>query len=89
MDENPEFIPEEQPNPDSTEALLDKYDHKSRSDDSAAMQAVVCILLAAALFAANFKFPDKVQSLLHRTSILSEAENELISNPIDKLMELL
>lgn len=89
MEENTDIIAEELPCPDSTEALLEKYDGKCRSDDSAAMQTVVCILLAAILFFVNFKFPDEVESLLHHTTILSESENELFGNPIDSLMKLI
>lgn len=89
MEENTDITTEEQACPDSTEALLEKYDRKYRSDDSAAMQAVVCILLAAALFFANFKFPNEVESLLHHTATLSESENELFSNPINTLLKLL
>lgn len=89
MKENTDITTEEQACPDSTEALLEKYDRKCRLDDSAAMQAVVCILLAAALFFANFKFPNEVAALLHHTATLSESENELFSNPINGLLKLL
>lgn len=91
MDDNMITTEIENNDPDSAEALLDKYDRKSRSrsDDSAAMQAVVCILLAAAMFLSNLRFPEEVKALLERIIILSEDENELIPNPIDAVCDLL
>ena len=89
MEESTDIIAGELPCPDSTEALLEKYDEKSRSDDSTAMQAVVCIILAAVIFFVNFRFPDEVESLLHYTTALTESENELFSNPIDSLLKLI
>lgn len=91
MDENAIIGETEETAPDSTEALLDEYERKSRSrsDDSAAMQAVVCILLAAAMFLANMRFPETVEALLGRVTALSEDENAVIPNPIDAVLDLL
>lgn len=91
MDDNIITTELENNDPDSAEALLDKYERKSRSrsDDSAAMQAVVCILLAAAMFLSNLRFPEEVRSLLDRIIVLSEDENAFIPNPIDAVLALL
>lgn len=91
MDDNIITTELENNDPDSAEALLDKYERqsRSRSDDSAAMQAVVCILLAAAMFLSNLRFPQEVRTLLDRIIVLSEDENALIPNPIDAVLALL
>lgn len=64
--------------------LLKIYDRseRSRSDDAAAMQACVCILLTAAIFAASFAFPELVSQLVCRIKELSASPDELFTNPI-------
>lgn len=63
--------------------LLNTYSRSSgRSDDVAAMQTAVCVLLAAALFAAGFFFPEPVSQIICRIRELSSSSRELFPNPI-------
>lgn len=82
---------EEQETEELTEEqdLIEQYDSKREDggSDAAAMQAVVCILLIVALFAAEILYPamgDELLSILRR---LTESTHELIPNPIDWLLE--
>ena len=67
---------------DESELLKVYGSSGGRSDDAAAMQAAVCILLAAAIFGAGFIFPELIQQLIERIKTLSASENELFPNPI-------
>lgn len=75
---------------DSTEALLEKYDrNKSQKfDDIAAMQAVICILLAASLFALNLTAPELSAPLFARIKEMSGDKTEVIPNIIDLIIRL-
>ena len=67
----------------SEDELLKTYSRSSgRSDDAAAMQTAVCVLLAAVLFAAGFFFPEPVSQIINRIRELSASSNELFPNPI-------
>ena len=76
---------------DSTESLLIEYDRKkhSRPDDSAAMQALLCILLCAVLFAGSIYLPEETEALMEKVRRLAFSEKELMINPIDLVLALL
>lgn len=76
---------------DSTEALLEEYDNKrrSRADDAAAMQSVMCIIISALLFGANLICPEIAGGLLSRITALSAKSDELFPNPIDLISSLI
>lgn len=82
--ENAEEIPCE----DNTEALLEKYKNKSsqKTDDITAMQSVMCILIAAALFIMNFVNPELCESLYGKLHTFTDSEREIIPNLIDLLI---
>ena len=69
---------------ENDEELLRIYDHSGsrRTDDASAMQAAVCIILAAMYFAGWYAFPELTLALLDRVRCLSESQNELFPNPI-------
>lgn len=75
---------------DSTEALLEKYDRKKaqKTDDIPAMQAVVCILLAAAFFGLNIAAPELSKPIFDYLKKLSCDEREIIPNLIDMVISL-
>lgn len=72
---------------DSTEALAEGYDMKrrNRADDAVAMQAVVCILLGAALFAGNIFFPEATGEVIGILRRIAFESSPVIPNPIDML----
>ncbi len=78
-------------NNDSVDALLKKYDRRSaaKNDDVTAMQAVICILIAAAMFAANFFYPERTAELYRYVRAQTECTDEVIPNPVDAISELL
>lgn len=53
------------------------------SDDTPAFQAVVCIIIATALFILNIVSPDIGGDIMKKVRDLSGAEQELFTNPID------
>lgn len=73
---------------DSTEALLEKYDRKraQKYDDITAMQTVICILLAVAIFALNMAAPELSEPIYMRLRTLSADEKEVIPNLIDLII---
>lgn len=79
---------EEEQCEDSTEALLEKYDRKKtqKFDDITAMQAVVCVLLAVALFVMNMAAPELSKPLFARLKELSADEREIIPNLIELII---
>ena len=79
MDDEMITIPE-----NDDEELLKIYDHsgRKRTDDAAAMQAAVCIILAALFFAAGYAFPELAADLLRKIDELSQSQKELFPNPI-------
>lgn len=79
-----------EPCEDSTEVLLEKYDRKKtqKLDDITAMQAVVCILLAASLFVLNMAAPELSEPIFTRLKELSADKTEIIPNIIDVLISL-
>ncbi|MBR6967619.1 MAG: hypothetical protein IKH78_03710 [Ruminococcus sp.] len=74
-----------EPADDSTDALMEEYDRKrrNRADDVIAAQAVICILLGAALFCAELFRPDIAGELLGRLRGLSADSSFVVPNPID------
>ncbi|MCD8187402.1 MAG: hypothetical protein LUD57_02070 [Ruminococcus sp.] len=73
---------------DSAEELLKKYDRKrtQRADDIFAMQAVVCVLAAAAMLIANFACPEICAPVYDKIRALVWDGHELIPNPIDEIL---
>lgn len=61
--------------------LLRLYD-KRRIDDAAAMQAALCVLLAAAFFAAHLLVPEIADPVFSKLAGLARSEHEIIGNPI-------
>ena len=74
----------------SDSELLKMFDcpRKVRSDDAAAMQTCLCILLTAAFIAAFFAFPELTGNLIQRIKELSASQNELFPNPIKYIERL-
>lgn len=70
---------------DSTEALTEEIRSRkaSKPEDIIAMQAVVCVLIAVFLIAANYLYPDTAEALYNKICSLSQDKTELIPNPID------
>lgn len=83
-----EGLTEENKCEDSTEALLEKYDRKrtQKYDDITAMQAVICILLAVAMFVLNMAAPELSEPLFMRLKEVSADEKEVIPNLIDLII---
>ncbi len=81
-------LPHENMCEDSTEALLEKYDRKraQKYDDITAMQTVICILLAVALFVLNMAVPELSEPIYMRLRTLSADEKEVIPNLIDLII---
>lgn len=77
-------------NCDSAEALLEKYDRRRlcRKDDVTAMQAVICILIAALMFAANIRFPKQTGELYCMIRSLALEGGDIVKNPIDAVVSL-
>lgn len=69
----------------STEALAEEYIKKRRNrpDDVIAMQAVVCILAAAALLIGNIFYPDITGAVFGRLRGLAAGQGDIMQNPID------
>lgn len=78
-------ITEEAPAEDE---LLRLYD-KRRIDDAAAMQAALCVLLAAVFFAAHLLVPEIADPVFSKLAGLAQSEHEVIGNPITLIEELL
>ena len=76
---------------DSTDALLEKYDRRRlrRNDDVTAMQAVMCILIAVLMFAANIRYPQQTGELYQMLRTLALDGGDIIENPIDTVAALL
>ena len=74
---------------DSTEALMAEYDRKqkNRADDIIAMQAVICILLAALLVGGRIFRPEITEEVFGRIKSLSADRGEIMPNPIDMLID--
>lgn len=87
--ENPHV--EENADSDSTEALLEKYEGRSRrkADDVPAMQTVICVIVSAVIFALNAFYPEKGGEVFGKLKDLAFSPNEIIPNPIDLISELL
>lgn len=75
---------------DSTEVLCGEYEmkRKNRADDIIAVQAVLCIVIAAAFFVGNMFYPDITGEVFGRIRSLS-AEDSIIPNPIDLLADFI
>lgn len=73
---------------DTTEELIAEYGKKrrNRSDDVIATQAVVCIMLAVAYFAASRFCPDITGALFVRLRSFVTDSSEIMPNPIDFLI---
>lgn len=76
---------------DSTETLVEEIHARrdSRPDDIIAMQAVLCILLALLLIAANYFYPDTAEELYGKITALTSDPKNLIPNPIDLIISYL
>lgn len=76
---------------DSTEALLNEYDKRrtGKADDTAAMQATVCIILAFTLLLLNMLSPDTADALFTKLTELSNNKQELFPNPIELILRLM
>lgn len=85
-----EGLPHENMCEDSAEALLEKYDRKraQKFDDITAMQMVICILLAVAMFVLNMAAPELSEPVFMRINELSADEKEIMPNLIDLIIEL-
>lgn len=89
-----EPVPEENteiPCVDSTEELLKKYDKKrtQKVDDIFAMQAVICVLLAAVLLVSNLLYPDLCAPVYEKIKEMSSDEHEIMPNLIDVILSRL
>ena len=73
---------------DSTEELIAECEKKrrNRSDDVIATQAVVCIMLVVAYFAASRFCPDITGALFSRLRSLVIDSSEIMPNPIDLII---
>ena len=91
MNEITEKVIYEEPNYDSTEALLEQYeDGKNRRlDDVIATQAVVCVLAAAALFTLNFFRPDMAESLFQQLKHCMNDTSFVLPDPIECIIAYL
>ncbi len=76
---------------DDTEELLRRYDscHKRRIDDIPAMQAVLCVILAAGLFVLNLTKPEICSDLFSILTEQTSSADEIMQNPIDWFIERL
>lgn len=61
---------------------------EGKADDIIAMQAAVCMLIAAGVIITNIFRPDISGELFDRLCELSESESELFPNPIGLIMQL-
>lgn len=80
----------DEPEDDSTQGLLLEYEEKyrERSGDAPAMQAAVCIVLAASVFIINIIFPGTAAEIFDKIKELTADPAELFPNPIDLLRPL-
>ena len=60
---------------------------EGKADDIIAMQAVICLLIAAGLAVSNIFVPDTAEGIFSRLKSLSESTNELFPNPIELIAE--
>lgn len=76
---------------DSAEALLEKYERRrsQKTDDIFAMQAVICVLLAAALFVFNLFWPEICAPVYEKLRSAASDEREIMPNLIDVVMSKL
>jgi hypothetical protein len=76
---------------DSTHELLKKYDGRNarRIDDIPAMQTVMCLIIAGAVFAANIFYPDIIQPVYEKFRRLISDEHEIMPNLIDLILDKL
>jgi hypothetical protein len=79
------------PDEDSTEALLEQYEdgQNRRLDDVITTQAVICVLAAAALFAANLFCPDTADKLFQQLKHCMTDTAYTVPNPIDYIISYL
>lgn len=80
-----EVLPEEE-DTDMLHAGAERRRKEGRADDSAAMQAAVCVILAISFILLNMTYPDTAGELISRLRQLSQDPGEIISNPIDLLL---
>ena len=74
----------------SDSELIRRFSKRSqRADDATAMQAVLCILLSAGLFAAHLFAPETANPVFRLIKSLSSSENELFTNPLGLIGGLL
>lgn len=74
----------------SDSELIKRFSRRSqRSDDAVAMQAVICILLSAGLFAVHLFAPETADPVFRLIESLSSSENELFTNPLGLIGNLL
>lgn len=76
-----------EPTEDSPQKFLPDYEEKyrERSGDAPAMQAAVCIVMAASVFIINIIFPGIAVSIFEKIKELTADPAELFPNPIDLL----
>lgn len=75
---------------DNIQDLSENYIKSAKSaGDAPAMQAAVCIILAASVFVLNIILPGTAMDIFHRISDLVASSNELISNPIEILQNII
>ena len=80
----------ELPSDDDTSQLRDeemRRKKEGKADDIIAMQAVVCLLIAAGIVIANIYCPDKAEALYKQICRLSADTSELFPNPVRLIME--
>ncbi len=74
----------------SDSELIKRFSRRSqRSDDAVAMQAVICLLLSAGLLAAHLFAPETADPVFRLIKSLSSSENELFTNPLGLIGNLL
>lgn len=89
-EEDFETLTPDEPCEDSTEVLLKRYERRKnqKTDDIFAMQAVVCVLLAAGFFTLNLAYPELAAALFGKLKALTEDEKEIMPNIIDTVLSL-
>lgn len=84
-------IPHENKTEDENiQELLPEYERavRERSGDAPAMQAAVCIVLAASVFVINLIMPGAAAEIFRRIKELSASPAQLFPNPIELLLPL-
>ena len=73
----------------SDDELIDEYERASEkgSSDAAAMQAVVCIILAVGLFGLGFAAPELADGLFRKLRGFMEDTNEIMPNPLGMVLK--